>query len=1082
MLIRALVSAGAAAGMGASFASLSAGVAGAQHHRAEAVRLRVAAVERLTQLDDDSAIALYRAARKADPTYVLAQLEFIRTLGFRFRFAELHREFATTDTTSPLKLCLQNAAFSGFEDLTHRAQMLVLEKRFGPTQCTDAANHVTGYSAERSARAMRDTPELAEVWGTAIGALRDKGDWNGVERTFVAALRAIDDPTERMRFALYHITWRMARHDTAGALALWNELDGTVKRDGRPGPVAAYLSARCINREHPDPRSTDATRAEYCRRFFALVRARGARFTEYVTTRTLSEVRMDGGAVDLAIPLLVRLTSLADSLGIRGLRLQAYTQRSRAYAKAGQLERALADGKHAVSLAPGVEMSSFEADAWHNLAHAYEGLGRFAEAAAAADTFATTADINPGATARWMSRHDAGEIRWKAGWHAAAKRDFETMKRIVDEMGNNGHYFVGEYLERKGELGQALEYYRTGASLPSGDPRTRAALARVYETLGFPDSAEAAARAHDADPIQYITGQPMLPELLAARGKLAEAVALSDAWARRVLAGGNVEGAAMAHITLAELLLRNRNAKAAFAAANTADSLTRLVKLTSLGISARTLMGRALIEMGERSRGLATLQEAVRIANAFPSTEALRATNLALGDALRSGGKRSEALAAYDRAATAVERMTSGLSEDAQRAGLKAHHLAPFDGALRTLLAGRAFEDPANAEVGLAWSVRRKAAALRLAGAPGKTRTERFSAPALRARIRADEALVDYSVMDSTVWAIVARRDGVRSFALSATTAQLEKWIAAIRRPLIAAPGGQIDLARTRFNVAAAESLYAALIVPLSSALGGAKSLAIAPDGALWYVPFAALVTANGRPKTTDPGPRTTVSYLVEKYELRLLPSAQFLGDGGDALPSGFRVEALMYSVPGGADEMTAIRSALGGARVALRDGAGATEAAALTSKASVLHLAVHGMVDDRDPLASHLRLAPDKGIGGDDGLLHLSEVAAVRLAPSLVVLTACEAVSGKLYAGEGLVGLARAFLVSGARQVIASEWPVDASAAELTGALYRELARGRSSAAALRSAQLALLAAAETKHPIHWAGFVVFDGGTRTR
>jgi hypothetical protein len=116
------------------------------------------------------------------------------------------------------------------------------------------------------------------------------------------------------------------------------------------------------------------------------------------------------------------------------------------------------------------------------------------------------------------------------------------------------------------------------------------------------------------------------------------------------------------------------------------------------------------------------------------------------------------------------------------------------------------------------------------------------------------------------------------------------------------------------------------------------------------------------------------------------------------------------------------------------------------------------------------------------DGLLHLSEVAGAKLSASLVVLTACEAVSGKLYAGEGLVGLARAFLVSGARQVIASEWPVDASAAELTAALYRELARGRSSAAALRSAQLALLGSASTAHPIHWAGFVVFDGDTRQK
>src|SRR6185436_9037981 len=160
----------------------------------------------------------------------------------------------------------------------------------------------------------------------------------------------------------------------------------------------------------------------------------------------------------------------------------------------------------------------------------------------------------------------------------------------------------------------------------------------------------------------------------------------------------------------------------------------------------------------------------------------------------------------------------------------------------------------------------------------------------------------------------------------------------------------------------------------------------------------------------------------------------------GSALPQGFRVDALSYSVPGGGAELEAIAKSLGASRVSSRDGARATERAALNAKSNVLHLAVHASVDDRDPLSSHLQLAPS---GSDDGLLHLSEVAARRASPQLVVLTACEAVSGKLYAGEGLVGLARAFLVSGARQVIASEWHVAASAAELSGVLYRELALG---------------------------------------
>jgi CHAT domain-containing protein len=299
--------------------------------------------------------------------------------------------------------------------------------------------------------------------------------------------------------------------------------------------------------------------------------------------------------------------------------------------------------------------------------------------------------------------------------------------------------------------------------------------------------------------------------------------------------------------------------------------------------------------------------------------------------------------------------------------------------------------------------------------------------------------------------------------ALRVSAAKLAEWTEELRRPLVATPGGQIDLAHATFDVAVADSLYRSLILPLTSELNGVRRLAISPDGVLWYVPFAALITSS----ETQPKP----SHLIERYELRLLPSAQFLDVAGErALPTGFRVAALTYSVPGGEQELVAIRDALGAARVTSREGARATEAAALEAKAGVLHVAAHGIVDDRDPAASHLLLSP---AGTDDGLLHISEIANRRLAARVVVLTACEAASGKLYAGEGLVGLARAFLLSGAHQVVASSWPVDASAVELMGAFYRELARGRSTAGALRSAQMQLLS--EGRHPVQWAGFVVF-------
>jgi CHAT domain-containing protein len=1032
--------------------------------RTRATRLRAAAVERVAQLDDDSALVLYRAARSADPGYLPAQLEYIVMMLSRFRRAELNRELAASDSSSPLQQCLSAGSRIVAEDSRPLAQLRALEKRYGPTPCTDIFTiaFAVEWGPGRTARAARASPEIPSAWWGVAKEKYDAKQWKAADDALDAGLKAVDNPMGRVSLLLTKIYFRNGRGDSLGSLAAWNELATFVRRDGRPGPAAAYSGQRCANLNFRVPGLTPEAQAEECRRFYAIVRPRRAWLAEYDVTRWIAKPLTETGDLVRALPSHNRLVALADSMGAPGLQMEAYTLRGRLHAKAGRLVPAQRDLEHAVKFGPAAEYPYYLADAYHNLAHAYEGAGRFAEAAAAADSFAATADLLPLAPARWMSRHDAGVIRMAAGLHAAADRDFALMVRLVDQVGGDGHYFAGEYLERKGELGQALEYYRTGARMEFTDPRNLTALARVHEALGFPDSAEAAAIRHDTAGRWPITEGPLMPDLLAARGRMREAIALADAWAQRATKAGNVEGAAIAHLRVAELLLANKEPKAALVSATSADSLTRILELKAHAIKARTLRGRAMMDQGMQVAGLAELRSAVRLAEANPSIEGLRSTNLALGNALEVTGRRADALVAYDRAASAVEKLTAGLNQDAYRAGFKASHMAPFDGAMRLLLKD-------GSESAVAWSVRRKAAALTLAGQSGVRSSRvasRVSVTALRQRLGADEALIDFTVLDSTVFALVVSREGVKRFELSASATQLAAWVESLRRPLVTTPGGQIDLAHAPFDASAAANLYRALIGELEPALVGVTRLAIAPDGALWYVPFAALVTgrANGR-----------ASYLVERYEVRLLPSAQFLGaQGGSSLPSGFRVEAFSYSVPGGDAELSAIQKSVGASRVVSRSGAGATERAALGAKASVLHLAVHGSVDDRDPSASHLRLA---AAGSDDGLLHLTEVASRRGQPQLVVLTACEAVSGRLYAGEGLVGLARAFLVSGARQVIASEWPVAASAADLTGVLYKELAIGRTPAAALRSAQLALLGAPGTAHPIHWAGFVVFEG-----
>jgi CHAT domain-containing protein len=99
-----------------------------------------------------------------------------------------------------------------------------------------------------------------------------------------------------------------------------------------------------------------------------------------------------------------------------------------------------------------------------------------------------------------------------------------------------------------------------------------------------------------------------------------------------------------------------------------------------------------------------------------------------------------------------------------------------------------------------------------------------------------------------------------------------------------------------------------------------------------------------------------------------------------------------------------------------------------------------------------------------------------------LVILSACDGGSGKLLGQEGIASLERAFLLAGARAVIASLWTADDwYTIALMKRLYRHLVDGDDKGAALRQAKLDLLKDfGEQALPIYWAGFtLVGDGST---
>ena len=145
--------------------------------------------------------------------------------------------------------------------------------------------------------------------------------------------------------------------------------------------------------------------------------------------------------------------------------------------------------------------------------------------------------------------------------------------------------------------------------------------------------------------------------------------------------------------------------------------------------------------------------------------------------------------------------------------------------------------------------------------------------------------------------------------------------------------------------------------------------------------------------------------------------------------------------------------------------------------KAKIIHFATHGIINSDFPELSSIVLSMfDENGKQQNGYLRLNDIYNLRLNADLVVLSACDSGLGKEIRGEGLIGLTRGFMYSGAESVVASLWKVeDRATAELMKRFYRAmLTEGQKPAAALRTAQIEMLKDKRWNNPFYWAAFTL--------
>jgi CHAT domain-containing protein len=1046
--------------------------AGAPPDTSRARDLLFNALDREAALDLDSGLVLLHAAREADPwSYAVQHLYLLRLIERGSTDERWFAKDAGGDDPSLVCYDVLNHAPYGYREAAADS-LLALATRYGPTLCSalglanltrrlTPASEWSARGVEWARWATRHAPRPADAWawdeyGQALSLAGRASEAEAAMRTAVA-----HSAHPMMRVARYVKLARLMveRGDTARARALMRSVSVAVERDGRPGLRVAYL--------HGAATVVDGRRAweAVAREEAAIARAHDAWPWELRARWTLCR-RLDGrGDPAAAVICADRAVAIADRSASPPLRLRAYVRRGRAYQHAGQLARAETDLLTAIAAGSAATAPTLLAEAYHNLAHVREAAGRLGGAVHAAERFAELAAPLTHFSARMMSFRDLGMLRWQAGWHAAANDAFARMVRIVDEQELNYHW-AGEYFERIGDLERALAYYRKAAAEPGALSVTWAALARMYDALGQPDSARWAAQRHDAHADWGPLDIPLLPDVFASEGLFREATAALSAWMATQARRENVRGVTVARIRLADLFLQWGRADSAMTQATQAESLALTHYQLEPLIEAREVLGTAQLRLGQVDDGLAMLQRAATMADSHPTADALLRTHLALGQALASVGRPVEALMAYDTAARAVEQMSASLEEDLDRARYRGRNLSPFDAAMQVLLTA----EPTDPEALLRWSQRRKSAALvrsaahALRGSAGTSPA--LSLPEIRRKLGRGAALLDYVVLDTTVAVTVVTQARAVSIVLPITTDRLATLVERLRRPLVTSYAGRIDLTRAQFDSVAAAELHRALMAPVLPVVGEAERLVVVPDGPIYQLPLGAL-------------PVTSNVAVVDRFEIVELPSVKLLRRSArQRLPLDRRATVLAFArdAPGVDRELRAIEAAWGTRRVVALAGAAATETRARreADRYPIVHFAAHAVADQVDPLASHIRLAPDDL---NDGYLHAAEIEVTRATVTLVVLSACETSSGRRYHGEGLMSLGRAFLVGGAEGVIGTLWPVGAASADLMGAFYARLATGETPAAALRAAKIELRRNPATAHPFFWAGFVYLAG-----
>ncbi len=366
----------------------------------------------------------------------------------------------------------------------------------------------------------------------------------------------------------------------------------------------------------------------------------------------------------------------------------------------------------------------------------------------------------------------------------------------------------------------------------------------------------------------------------------------------------------------------------------------------------------------------------------------------------------------------------------------------------------------------------------------------------IQASIENNQALIEYNLTNTKLYTFLITSDTVIIDMQDIDNRFSEK-IVKIRKLLSENKYGDYDIQDYNEYAKIASDLYNILIQPVKTYIKN-KSLIIVPDEVLNLIPFEVLLTKNTfKSGIADFG---VLPYLFKEYPVSYAYSASALMNlkeyrhkrnklvafvpeygegiykGDDNSDSAINTLNRLNPLIGTKEEVNYI-SRFYRSRIYSSDQAIEENFKKSAVNFNIIHLAMHTIIDDKNPMFSKMVFTPEKD-KKEDGLLHTFEIYGIKLRANLVVLSGCNTGYGRMQRGEGLLSLARGFVFSGCSGLLLTQWAVaDKASVKLMENFYYYLSKGYPKDKALQYAKIDYIKDADPvkTHPYYWASYITF-------